>query len=96
MTYLETLERIINDGIEAAKEDYGRKDSPENKARLKGSIEGFEACRGKTPEQLARLLADERCKTNQASSILTRKRSLRMSTGAFAAANSKSDGSAMS
>ena len=66
MTYEEALERTINEGIEAAKEDYGRRDSPENKARLKGSIEGFEACRGKTPAELSGLLAEEGRKTHQA------------------------------
>lgn len=51
MTYGDFLERIIDDGIEAVKEDYGPDDN-----RREGSIQGFEDCRGKTPSELLELL----------------------------------------
>ncbi|MGH2627241.1 MAG: hypothetical protein ACRDHY_11385 [Anaerolineales bacterium] len=54
MDYAAFLERVINDGIEAAKRSYAK---PRDQARLAGSIAGFEACRGKTPDQLRELLA---------------------------------------
>ena len=47
------LARVIDDGIEAARRDYKR---PEQKSKLEGSIEGFEACRDKSPAELADLL----------------------------------------
>jgi hypothetical protein len=49
MDYWEFLERVINEGIEAATADYTK---PTDKSRLTGSIEGFEMCRGKTPPEL--------------------------------------------
>jgi hypothetical protein len=51
MTYDQFLIHIINDGIDAAREDY--KDKP---SWLSGALAGFEACRGKTPSQLGELL----------------------------------------
>jgi len=51
--YLEFLESVINSGIEGVKADYCK---PEDKDRLDGSIEGFEACRGKSPAELLSLL----------------------------------------
>lgn len=63
MTYLEFLTRVIDDGIAAAKADYTK---PEDKARLDGSIEGFEACRGKHPIDLRQLMWDARQKTQTA------------------------------
>jgi len=53
MTYEQFLARIIDDGITAARADYMR---PEDAARLRGSVDGFEACRGLLPEQLGWLL----------------------------------------
>ncbi len=50
MTYEQLLDRIISDGIAAAQADYA--DRPH---RLRGAVEGFEACRGRTPEQLVEL-----------------------------------------
>ncbi len=47
------LESIIVDGISAAKIDY-KETSDAHK--LSGAIAGFEACRGKTPKELATLL----------------------------------------
>lgn len=52
-TYSEFLESVVNSGIEGAKADYCK---PEDKDRLDGSIEGFEACRGKSPAELLSLL----------------------------------------
>ena len=63
VTYDGFLERVINDGIAAAKADYKK---PRDKPRLEGSIEGFEACRGKTPLELQKLLWDSRLKTQTA------------------------------
>jgi hypothetical protein len=59
--YLDLLERIINDGIDAAKKDYAA-DSP----KLKGSIAGFEACRGKYTLELAIVLEKARKVTVEA------------------------------
>lgn len=53
MDFAAFLERVIEDGIAAARADYTR---PEQQSKLAGSIEGFEACRGKTPAELAALL----------------------------------------
>ena len=66
VTYQEFLERVIDDGIAAAKADYKDLKYPMDKARLEGSIEGFEACRGKHPLDLQKLLWDARQKTQLA------------------------------
>lgn len=42
MDFQKYLNRVIDDGIEAAREDYTR---PKQKQKLDGSIAGFEACR---------------------------------------------------
>jgi hypothetical protein len=52
--YNEFLEEVINNGIEAANNDYS---GPENKLRLEGALKGFEKCRGKSPLELRQLLA---------------------------------------
>lgn len=57
MTYSAFLKRIIDDGIAAAKADYTH---PEKAHMLRGSIAGFEACRGKTPHEIAELLIESR------------------------------------
>lgn len=49
-TWDEFLTKIIDDGIAAARKDYA--DSPE---KLKGSVAGFEACRGRDPAGLMEL-----------------------------------------
>jgi hypothetical protein len=49
MNYIEFLNRVINEGIDAAKSDYT---DPKDKLRLDGSIAGFEACRDKQPGEL--------------------------------------------
>lgn len=57
------LERTIDDGIDAARRDYTE---PRDAERLEGSVAGFEACRGRTPEQLAVLLTEARRETQAA------------------------------
>lgn len=49
MNYAEALERIINDGIAAAKADYTKTSQEDH---LAGSIAGFESCRDKSPAEL--------------------------------------------
>jgi hypothetical protein len=53
MTFDKFLTRVIDEGIAAAKADYTR---PNQKHKLKGSIAGFEACRGKDTNGLKELL----------------------------------------
>ena len=61
MKYLDFLAKIVDDGIEAAKRDYeGMPD------KLRGSVAGFEACRGKDPVALAKLLEEARGRTREA------------------------------
>jgi len=52
MDYNEFLTRVIDEGIQAATADYTEES---DKERLEGSIAGFNACRGMTPEQLVEL-----------------------------------------
>lgn len=52
MTYKEFLERIIDDGIAAAKKSYAEK---KNKDFLEGSIAGFNACRNLDGTELVEL-----------------------------------------
>lgn len=49
MDYYEFLNRVIDEGIEAATADYTEES---DKERLEGSIAGFNACRNLLPEQL--------------------------------------------
>ena len=49
-TYAQLLDRIITDGIAAARADYA--DKPD---KLQGAVEGFEACRDKTPGEIVAL-----------------------------------------
>ena len=55
MDYQAFLTRVIDDGIVAAKVDYAK---PEDNSQLRGSVEGFELCRGKQPAEL-RTIYDE-------------------------------------
>lgn len=57
MEYLEFLTKVVDTGIEAAKRDYA---APGDAHRLAGSIEGFEACRGKFPPEISDLLTQAR------------------------------------
>lgn len=51
------IEVVVRDGMEAARADYVK---PEDKQRLEGSLKGFEECRGKSYEELEKLLLDSR------------------------------------
>lgn len=63
MTYTEALSSIIDQGMEAARKDYDREDQ---KSKLEGSLEGFERCRDKTPQQLKEVLDSAKVSTYQA------------------------------
>jgi hypothetical protein len=63
ITHEEFLDRVIDEGIVAARRDYSR---PDQKDKLEGSIAGFEACRGKSVLELKDLL-DEANKSADAS-----------------------------
>jgi hypothetical protein len=52
MTYEQLLDRIISDGIAEVREAYA---DPKDHHKRDGAIEGFEACRGKTPIEIAAL-----------------------------------------
>lgn len=65
MTYDDFLHRLIKEGIAAAKKDY-QSDEDNNRGKLAGSIDGFEACRGKQPIEILKLLEDARVKGHQA------------------------------
>ena len=51
-TYTQLLDRIISDGIAEVREAYA---DPKDHHKRDGAIEGFEACRGKTPGELVEL-----------------------------------------
>jgi hypothetical protein len=53
MNYEEALNKIINDGIEAAKQSYAK---PGDELKLNGAIAGFEACRGLSPTSIGELM----------------------------------------
>jgi hypothetical protein len=57
---------VINDGIQAARDDYGSTDTELVRAKLEGSIAGFDACRHRTPAKLKKLLAEAHEKTQGA------------------------------
>jgi hypothetical protein len=67
MRYEEFLEKTIDKGIDAAKRDYA---APDQANKLKGSIEGFEACRGLDPIKLKMLLSATRMLTQRAANDL--------------------------
>lgn len=56
MEYFSFLERLIDESIEAAKADYGTDPKWEN--QLQGSLAGFEACRGKSPDGLVEVFSE--------------------------------------
>jgi hypothetical protein len=59
----EALTKIIDIGIEAAKQDYA---GPERTDKRTGAIRGFNECRNKTPDQLADLLFEANTRAVQA------------------------------
>lgn len=61
MEFDKFLTKVIDMGIVAVKRDYIR---PDQKAILKGSIAGFEACRGKNTLELGVLLEEANSKSH--------------------------------
>lgn len=53
MNYTEFLTKVVDNGIEAARQSYNR---PDQKDKLAGSVAGFQACRDKGPIELKGLL----------------------------------------
>lgn len=60
-TYNQLLDRVISDGIAAARRDYANK--PDH---LIGAVEGFEECRGKTPTDLIALYTRAEARAHEA------------------------------
>ncbi len=56
------LDRIIETGIDGARESYGDRDDDKDRALLMGSLEGFEQCRGKTPREIHELYCEANTK----------------------------------
>ena len=65
MSYDEFLSQVIEQGIEGARCSYGSGE-PHYQKKLKGSIDGFEACRGRSPDEILELLGQARRKTHEA------------------------------
>jgi hypothetical protein len=57
------ISKVVDQGIEAAQADYTK---PEQAQELKGSLDGFEQCRGKNPNQLRDLLLEANTRANDA------------------------------
>lgn len=57
MEYLTFLDKVIETGMEAARADYAK---PDDRHKLRGALDGFEACRGKSPPEIAVLLGEAR------------------------------------
>ena len=55
------LELVVRDGIEAAERDY-----VERPDKRKGAVDGFRACLGKSPAELAEILSAARNATQEA------------------------------
>lgn len=55
MTYKDLLDRIISDGIAEVRAAYA---APEDHHKRDGAIEGFEACRGKSPTDLVAMWSE--------------------------------------
>jgi len=68
VTYDQLLDRIISDGIAEVREAYA---DPSEHHKRDGAIEGFEACRGKTPAELVALwtAAEKECSLARAESM---------------------------
>jgi hypothetical protein len=63
MLLADALNCIIDDGIEAARHDYA---TPRHFLKREGAIDGFEACRNKSPAEIAALLAEANERAHQA------------------------------
>jgi hypothetical protein len=66
MNYDEFLAQVIEQGIQGARSDYGNTQESHRQKKLEGSIEGFEACRGKSPQEILQLLAQAHQRTQEA------------------------------
>ena len=62
MTYDELLNRVITDGIAEIREVYA---APQDHHKRDGALEGFEACRGKSPVDLVMLWSDAEKRAKQ-------------------------------
>jgi hypothetical protein len=65
ITYEQLLTRVIDDGIAAAKQSYA-----EQPDKLRGALEGFEACRGQSPAQLVALYKNSELETDRIRRLL--------------------------
>lgn len=65
MIYQDFLHQLIKEGIAAARADY-QGDRDHHQAKLAGSIDGFEACRGKQPKEILELLEQAKVHSEQA------------------------------
>ncbi len=63
MDYQAFLAKIIETGVKGAHADYAK---PEDARKLRGSLDGFEACRGKSPREISVLLAEARTRVTLA------------------------------
>lgn len=63
MIFDDFVTKIVDDGIQAATDDYTR---PDQQDKLRGSVAGFEICRGKNVEELRELLAASATATQDA------------------------------
>ena len=59
------LNRVIDDGIAAARDSYAT-----DPHKQRGAVEGFEACRGKRPDELAELLTEANRRSNAARELV--------------------------
>lgn len=66
MNYNDFLNGVIDGGIEGAKRSYSNPNNASHPMMLEGAIAGFEACRGKSPEELGLLLGEAGTNTTRA------------------------------
>lgn len=64
MAYDTFLAQVITEGIAACEKDYAKDTQTEKR---EGAIAGFEVCRGKSPVELGRILANARARLHDAS-----------------------------
>ena len=64
MNLNEVINRIIDDGVVAAKRDYSNPRNPNHPQMQRGAVAGFEACRGLEPEQLLVLWNESRAESD--------------------------------
>lgn len=66
MTYEALIDRLISDGIAEVRKTYA---DPKEHHKRDGAIEGFEACRGKTPDELVDLWRSAEDRAHQIASL---------------------------